>query len=460
MNRYRLAPLIHFIAYVLFTQISYYLLLSLEFGSGFFIKIMFVVFSLVFSLILMSLFSPLILRYLFEGKELRDNIWKEKIDNIFKKANIKPPKIYLISLAGTYNALISGTFNFTQTLFITKNILEDMRDDEVESIIKHEIGHIQLHHINRRLSMIFVSTILSLALFFIFSYFGIILLPAQLTPIIIMLSALFILSFQMRIFAFQIFHQEIEADTNAVANLGNDINAYCRTLYKLAYLTGIDASAVHPNAKTNPSVAHPSIETRVATLKENIEIIRRKNIKIQSLMPYKYWLEHKSLIPIHTFGLLIFSFFTVYIYLTQVKPTHELFTAVERGDQNRIQKLLNSGVSIDAINIFSYGMTVLNHSIINNQRGMFDLALSYGASITRPSGIFKLEPMIASLYSKDDYYIKKIYPLIKNNSSINLNEFYAMALDAKSEKVISFLRTRPDINRSIASEQDNDDTKK
>ncbi|SFH85072.1 M48 family metallopeptidase [Halpernia frigidisoli] len=82
------------------------------------------------------------LTYFLQNKVYIKN---EELDSFIKRSNINC-KIRIINAEVT-NAYASGILPFTKTVLVGKKMFEKFENEDLESIIYHEMGHLKLNHI-------------------------------------------------------------------------------------------------------------------------------------------------------------------------------------------------------------------------------------------------------------------------------------------------------------------------
>ena len=120
-----------------------------------------ITFSLFISWLYPTIISPIFNKFVkLDNKDL-----VEKIKNLLTNTGFKSSGIYVMdgsTRSGHGNAYFTGFGNKKRIVFFD-TLLESMNDDEIESILAHELGHFHHKHIYK--SMIMSSVIVALALF-------------------------------------------------------------------------------------------------------------------------------------------------------------------------------------------------------------------------------------------------------------------------------------------------------
>ena len=223
---------------------------------------------------------------------------KEKLDLLTKQSGLKYRDIVVwqtgsLSIA---NAAVAGTFPWNRRIFLTDALLEYFTDEEIETVVAHELGHIRYRHI---------PTYMLFALFYLLSYwFFYVLVEAPLVAhfgesqiLPTLCSLVFLIVYFVFIFRYLSRRCEHQADLYA-ASLTKKPEAFKNALLKLAVLNSVPKSIRRFFEIFN---THPSIHRRIDFINQWVA----QNLAIQR---YKsYLLEVKILIillPI--FGILAF----------------------------------------------------------------------------------------------------------------------------------------------------------
>ncbi|OFZ22798.1 MAG: hypothetical protein A2X94_11885 [Bdellovibrionales bacterium GWB1_55_8] len=183
---------------------------------------------------------------------------RSRLKKSFDEAGMRAPQFYLIEKGahrgGT--AFIAG-FHFGKgpfmpALFISRSVLESLQPSELEAVVRHEIAHLNLNHLPRRL--ILASTLVGAT--FLVGVLVVMLSPPSSALVPFLAFGSFIATF--RLMGAQSRTQEFEADAHAVTVLGSDTSALCSALKKLDRMNG--------NAEGKQGSNHPATERRIKAL--------------------------------------------------------------------------------------------------------------------------------------------------------------------------------------------------
>jgi len=154
-------------AIVLGGLLSLFLFMYGRIGDGVFLAFFFVLAA--FSLFV-NFISPLLIRIFYKLTPLEDGELKQKIEQLARKTGYRLKGIYMVNASKRstkLNAFASG-FGKTKTIGLFDTLLEKMTDDEIVSVLAHEIGHAKKHHILKMMPLgLLVYGIVSLAAYFI-----------------------------------------------------------------------------------------------------------------------------------------------------------------------------------------------------------------------------------------------------------------------------------------------------
>jgi len=110
----------------------------------------FVVFSVVVMIIMFAVvfFMPYIFRIMYKFTPIEEGSLKEKIDALAKATGFNIKKVYSINASKRttkLNAFFAG-FGNTKTIGLYDNLIEKFTEEEVVSVLAHELGHAKGRH--------------------------------------------------------------------------------------------------------------------------------------------------------------------------------------------------------------------------------------------------------------------------------------------------------------------------
>ena len=235
----------------------------------------------------MYIFAPLLMQFLWKTDRLAaDSVLKEKLDRLTRRSGIKYREVVVWQTGSLLiaNAAVAGTFSWNRRIFLTDALLEYFTDDEIETVVAHELGHIHYKHI---------PTYMLFSLFYLLNYpFFFVLVEEPLVayfgeshPFFSVVSTLCSLTFLIIYFIF-IFRYlsrrcEHQADLYAV-RLTEKPEAFKDALAKLAILNSVPRSIQRFFEIFN---THPSIHRRIEFINQWIEqnsvVQRYKNYLVE-----------------------------------------------------------------------------------------------------------------------------------------------------------------------------------
>lgn len=226
----------------------------------------YILISLILPVILSAyMLAPLLLKYLWKTERLdTDSSLKARLDRLTQKSRIKYREIIVWQTGslGIANAAVAGAFPWNRRIFLTDALLEYFTDEEIETVVAHELGHIRYRHIPTY--MLFSVFYLLNYLFFyrlveepLLTYMG------ETHPLfsitLTTMSLIFLIIYFVFIFRYLSRRCEHQADLYAV-RLTQKPEEFKNALMKLAVLNAVPRSIKRIFELFN---THPSIYRRV-----------------------------------------------------------------------------------------------------------------------------------------------------------------------------------------------------
>ncbi len=242
-----------------------------------------------FLILLAYIYAPLLLGAIWRTVPLADANLRRRLHWLATQNNIKYKNIVVWqtgSLA-VANAAVAGIIPWSRQIFLTDALLKYFSDDEIETIVAHEFGHIRYKHILTYF-IFSIAYFLSYAVYYIYIERPIeSMLPYS--PILSAIGAIFFVFFYFVIIFRSLSRRfEHQADLYAAALTGKS-EAFKSALNRLAYLNYIPRSIQH---LFECFQTHPSIDRR-------IEFINRLQTGDPSALRYQnYLLEVKLLLAV------------------------------------------------------------------------------------------------------------------------------------------------------------------
>ncbi|MDE0315327.1 MAG: M48 family metalloprotease [Candidatus Poribacteria bacterium] len=249
-------------------------------------------------LVLPFVIAPLLMQFLWKTEPLTNIELKQKLEHLTKRSGMKYRDIAVWKTGGLAiaNAAVAGIIPRNRKIFITDALLRNFTDEQIETIVAHEIGHIRHRHLLISCCLVFGYLISSVL------FYQVVVKPLKpfLEGYPILSSIVSILFF---VFYFKVFFNflsrrfEHQADLYAV-DLTKNPEAFKSALENLGFLSGLPKTIRFVLEIFN---THPSIDRRIKFL----DRLTAENFPIQRYR--KCLLEVKVLIAlIPIFGILIF----------------------------------------------------------------------------------------------------------------------------------------------------------
>ncbi|MCP3871700.1 MAG: M48 family metalloprotease [Desulfobacteraceae bacterium] len=203
---------------------------------------------IVLFLVAIAIFGPVLIRKLWRCRPLEPGYARTRIENVCKKAGLKYADILRWELFGgaMITAGVMGIIARFRYILVTPALFNSLNDDELDSVMLHEIGHVQKYHMLFYLfffagfvacNFVFFEPAIRLLYVFepvygLFEIFEI----ERTSALSIMISAImigfFVLYFRY-VFGFIMRNFERQADLH-VYQFSNDASALISTFYKIA----------------------------------------------------------------------------------------------------------------------------------------------------------------------------------------------------------------------------------
>ncbi|MDE0484151.1 MAG: M48 family metalloprotease [Candidatus Poribacteria bacterium] len=249
-------------------------------------------------LVLPFIIAPLLMQFLWKTEPLTNIELKQKLEHLTKRSGMKYRDIAVWKTGGLAiaNAAVAGIIPRNRKIFITDALLRNFTDEQIETIVAHEIGHIRHRHLLISCCLVFGYLISSILFYQLVGKP----LKSILAGHPILTSIVSILFF---VFYFKVFFNflsrrfEHQADLYAV-DLTKNPEAFKSALGNLGFLSGLPKIIRFVLEIFN---THPSVDRRINFLDRS----KAENSPIQRYR--KCLLEVKVLIAlIPIFGILIF----------------------------------------------------------------------------------------------------------------------------------------------------------
>ena len=256
----------------------------------------FVGLGLLLPLILLPfVFAPLLMQFLWKTEPLTDTELKQKLQCLTERSGIKYRDIGVwqtgsLSIA---NAAVAGIIPRNRKVFITDTLLHNFPDEQIETIVAHEIGHIRHKHL-------LVSTLLVLGYLLSSVIFYLLVMEPLKEPLAEFPILLTIISILFFVFYFKILYNflsrrfEHQADLYAV-DLTDNQEAFKSALENLSSFSSLPKPM---RFILELFETHPSLERRLSFLNRTDEGKKTVHRYRKCLLEVKVLI---ALIPIFVF---------------------------------------------------------------------------------------------------------------------------------------------------------------
>ena len=130
----------------------------------------FTIILFLFSVVLAKFLPVVILPLFYKVKPLENNKLKEKVNTLAQDAGMKIENLYQFNMSKNTkkaNAMFTG-LGKTKKIILGDTLLEKFNNDEIETVIAHELGHYKYKHIIKNLIIGAISSFLT---FYLMAYF-------------------------------------------------------------------------------------------------------------------------------------------------------------------------------------------------------------------------------------------------------------------------------------------------
>jgi Zn-dependent protease with chaperone function len=224
---------------------------------------------------------PWVLKSMFRTRALEDPNLNVKIKTCFLRAGINPIETrVLIDSHWNKNAFVAGFSRgkkwFSPALFITEPMIRETNEKQFEATLLHEVSHVALSHLKKRLIHHFIAipTFLLTSLAFAGAFYYLEHFTFEKTTAAIAFGLLkYITPALVAIFGFSHMQshsrrQELEADAYAVLKLGADAESLISMLKTMSGPAGGKFFS-----------SHPATEERIAALQAHLKVIQENDKK-------------------------------------------------------------------------------------------------------------------------------------------------------------------------------------
>ena len=256
--KFLLLPLFPLLAYFVIVDVIWHLPMAVK---VFFSEHQSLLIGLMACLILLAyIYAPLLLRFIWRTTPLTDTNLRERLHRLTTRDKIKYKSIVVWQTGSLAiaNAAVAGLIPWSRQIFLTDALLKYFSDDEIETVVAHEFGHVRYKHIPTYL-IFSLTYFLSYALLYLYIGQPIgRLLPES--PIVSSIGTILLFVFYfVLVFRYLSRRFEHQADLYAVELTGKP-EAFKSALSRLAYLNYMPRSIQRLLELFH---THPSISRRI-----------------------------------------------------------------------------------------------------------------------------------------------------------------------------------------------------
>jgi ankyrin repeat protein/Zn-dependent protease with chaperone function len=330
--------------------------------------------------------SPVVIRAMFPAKRVTDPQVIELLTSCFARAGLKAPNFWIINSDRfkVHNAMVAGmkwgVGWFKPSLFFTASLLTKLTKEEFEAIILHEVSHISLNHIRKRLVWSLLGMFVVLLPYILFTVVLAMLLPKEAIASVVLMGVVFAILAQNSFLRTIVRRQEIEADENAV-KLGASFEAFASALTKVTLMNDHSVDKKDPNTVFNAAAAHPTTLDRIEILRKRMEAGFPEEPKLAGKLTHRIQQNRGWLVPTAATFLGLIGFF----YIAYLKPEVELREAVRVGNIERVRFLIENGAVTKINGKLEFGYFPLYMAARQGHMELVDYFLAAGADIELPN---------------------------------------------------------------------------
>lgn len=119
-----------------------------------------------FNIVMLAVYPTFIAPLFNKFTPLEDNSLKQRIEQLLTKCGFQSQGLFVMdgsTRSGHGNAYFTGFGNSKRVVFFD-TLLDKLNGDEIEAVLAHELGHFKHHHVIKRIAMMFIISLLGLAL--------------------------------------------------------------------------------------------------------------------------------------------------------------------------------------------------------------------------------------------------------------------------------------------------------
>jgi len=119
-----------------------------------------------FNIMMLAIYPTFIAPLFNQFTPLTDNALKRRIETLLSKCGFKSQGLFVMdgsTRSGHGNAYFTG-FGSSKRVVFFDTLLDKLNADEIEAVLAHELGHFKHHHVIKRIIMVFMLSLVGLAL--------------------------------------------------------------------------------------------------------------------------------------------------------------------------------------------------------------------------------------------------------------------------------------------------------
>lgn len=119
-----------------------------------------------FNILMLAVYPTFIAPLFNKFTPLADQSLKSRIETLLTKCGFKSQGLFVMdgsTRSGHGNAYFTG-FGSSKRVVFFDTLLDKLNADEIEAVLAHELGHFKHHHVIKRIAMMFIISLIGLAL--------------------------------------------------------------------------------------------------------------------------------------------------------------------------------------------------------------------------------------------------------------------------------------------------------
>jgi Zn-dependent protease with chaperone function len=222
--------------------------------------------------------GSLFVRKITQAKLTPDGELRARLQELFAKSKVILPELWLVDLpqfqfgSAMMAGFPKGKGLFKPGFFISASLVEKLSEDELRSVVLHEISHWRLEHLKKRFTfsagLILCSSLLTGIAVLCSRFAGV---SAEGQTLVGLSSLVISFIFAFRLLARQVKYQEFSADIHSIERLGSTLADLSSALRKLDRMNGAIPYERNDPGSMIVSLGHPGTEYRIRVLEKYFE---------------------------------------------------------------------------------------------------------------------------------------------------------------------------------------------